>query len=102
MSEQQLTISVPEAGRRYFGLPAQSAYAAAMRRHPDNQDRAAPARPRAGAGGHARPRYHQAGGVTVNPTINRPAAGRKMPAARSCRQGESKHAKYNPTYCRRQ
>jgi Helix-turn-helix domain len=31
MSEQQLTISVPEAGRRYFGLPAQSAYAAAKR-----------------------------------------------------------------------
>jgi hypothetical protein len=31
MSDQQQTLSVPEAGRIYFGLPAQSAYAAARR-----------------------------------------------------------------------
>ena len=32
MTENALTISVPEAGRRYFGLSRNAAYAAAARR----------------------------------------------------------------------
>ena len=31
MPDDQLTISVPEAGRRYFGLSRNGAYAAAVR-----------------------------------------------------------------------